>query len=163
MVQSTVTPPTSVLLVCLGNICRSPMAEGILRAEAHKKGLSIQFDSAGTSAHHIGQASDKRAIACCKKYGVDISMLRARAFRADDFERFDIIFAMDKPNFDILQSKARTEEEKKKISLFLNALDGGQPLSVPDPWYGSEKDFEFVFHQVSQMSERLCNYWSGKA
>jgi protein-tyrosine phosphatase len=159
MVQSALTSPTSVLLVCLGNICRSPMAEGILRAQAASKGLSIRLDSAGTSAHHIGQAPDARAIACCKKHGVDISTLKARSFHVSDFSNFDLIFAMDKSNFDHLVQQARNDDEKNKIVLFLNALDGGAPHSVPDPWYGTDQDFEFVFHQISDMASRLCAKW----
>ena len=134
-----------VLMVCLGNICRSPMAEGILRHKAEELGLNIEVDSAGFESFHTGDKPDQRAIMTAKKYGVDISNLRARVFRYDDFKNFDYIYVMDKNNYRDVIDCARTEDDKKKVDLILNTIFPNENRIVPDPYYGGISGFENVF------------------
>lgn len=136
---------TKVLMVCLGNICRSPLAEGILRVKAEKAGLDIQIDSAGTSNYHIGECPDKRTIANAQKHSVDVSRLKARQFTAKDFDEFDHIFVMDSSNYSDVIALARNEADKKKVELILNRVYPGANMSVPDPYFGGEQGFENVF------------------
>ncbi|MDP2388664.1 MAG: low molecular weight protein-tyrosine-phosphatase [Bacteroidota bacterium] len=150
---------TKVLMVCLGNICRSPVAEGVLRHIADKKGLKLLVDSAGTANYHVGESPDKRSVANAKKNGVDISMLRGRQFHVRDFDEFDHIFAMDESNLKNVLTLARNEEHKQKVELLLNTIHPNKNLPVPDPYYGTEKDFEKVFELVhkacDEFTERL--------
>ncbi len=125
---------TKVLMVCLGNICRSPVAEGVLRHVANKKGLKIIVDSAGTANYHVGESTDKRSIANAKKNGVDISMLRGRQFNVLDFDEFDYIFTMDESNLKNVLALAKTEEHKQKVDLLLNTAYPNKNLPVPDPY-----------------------------
>ena len=142
-----------ILFVCLGNICRSPLAEGILLHLNEKYDLKLEIDSAGTSNFHIGEAPDKRTIANAKKNGVDLSFLRARQFQENDFDVFDKIFVMDKSNFTNVITLAKNETHKNKVSLFLNTAFPNSDMEVPDPYYGTEKDFEDVFQLVYKASE----------
>jgi protein-tyrosine phosphatase len=142
-----------ILFVCLGNICRSPLAEGILLHLNEKYDLKLEIDSAGTSNFHIGEAPDKRTIANAKKNGVDLSFLRARQFQENDFDSFDKIFVMDKSNFTNVITLAKNETHKNKVSLFLNTAFPNSDMEVPDPYYGTEKDFEDVFQLVYKASE----------
>jgi len=142
-----------ILFVCLGNICRSPLAEGILLHLKQKHNLKIEIDSAGTSQYHVGQAPDYRTIANAKKNGVDLSFLRARQFKENDFEAFDKIYVMDKSNFTNVIALAKNQEHKNKVSLFLNSAFPNMDMEVPDPYYGTEKDFEEVFQLVYKASE----------
>lgn len=143
----------SVLMVCLGNICRSPLAEGILRHKAEQKNLDIIIDSAGTSNYHIGQNPDKRSIANARKHGIDISKLKARQFTTKDFDRFDYIFVMDNYNYNDVIALAENEYERKKVQLILNKAFPESDLNVPDPYYGNEDSFEHVF----QLLDNACN------
>jgi protein-tyrosine phosphatase len=143
----------SVLMVCLGNICRSPMAEGILRNKLKESKLNVLVDSAGTSALHKGEAPDKRATKCLSTYGIDISGLRARPFTPKDFLYFDLIFAMDTENYKNILRQTDDERLKRKVTLFMESSMPGQNLSVPDPWYGDENGF----HEVYKMIESNCN------
>ncbi len=142
-----------ILFVCLGNICRSPLAEGVLLHLNEKYDLKLEIDSAGTSNFHIGEAPDKRTIANAKKNGVDLSFLRARQFHENDFDVFDKIFVMDKSNFTNVITLAKNETHKNKVSLFLNTAFPNSDMEVPDPYYGTEKDFEDVFQLVYKASE----------
>jgi protein-tyrosine phosphatase len=143
----------SVLMVCLGNICRSPMAEGILRDKLMDSNLTVVVDSAGTYALHKGEAPDKRAIKCLSSYGIDISGLRARPFTPKDFLDFDLIFAMDAENYKNILRQTDDELLKRKVTLFMESSMPGQSLSIPDPWYGDEKGF----HEVYKMIESNCD------
>ncbi|MDO9001220.1 MAG: low molecular weight protein-tyrosine-phosphatase [Bacteroidota bacterium] len=142
-----------ILFVCLGNICRSPLAEGILLHLKEKHKLNLEIDSAGTSHYHIGEAPDKRTIANAKKNGVDLSFLRARQFNVNDFDAFDKIYVMDKSNLTNVVALAKNQTHKNKVSLFLNEVYPNTNLEVPDPYYGTEKDFEDVFQLVYKASE----------
>lgn len=145
-----------LLFVCLGNICRSPLAEGIMIHLKDKHNLQIEPDSAGTANYHVGEAPDRRTIANAKKNGVDLSALRARQFSVSDFDEFDQIFVMDKNNFKNVMSLAKNDTHKNKVSLFLKGNTISDVLEVPDPYYGTEDDFEKVFRLVYQNCERIA-------
>ncbi|WP_089998596.1 low molecular weight protein-tyrosine-phosphatase [Chryseobacterium taichungense] len=138
-----------ILMVCLGNICRSPLAEGIMKAKAPKDFL---IDSAGTISLHEGEHPDKRAIKTAAHHGIDISKQRSRSIIANDFEIFDKIYCMDVDVLADVVSKARNEDQRQKVSLFLEALGDHQNAEVPDPYWGDMTDFEDVF----QLLDRGC-------
>lgn len=137
-----------VLVVCMGNICRSPTAEAVLRAEFSKAGLDIEVDSAGTENYHVGDPPDLRSIRHARKRGYELSHLRARQVAASDFERFDLILAADPLNLSVL-TKRCPREHITKLSLFLE----GDPL--PDPYYGEAADFEKVLDLVEKRAAEL--------
>lgn len=144
---------TRVLMVCLGNICRSPLAEGILRSKVTSKNIFV--DSAGTASYHIGKAPDPRSIAVAKKYGIDISQQQCRQFSVLDFDRFDCVFVMDQSNYSDIVAKARTQTDKEKVKLLLNEID--LPINeVPDPYYGGEDGFEEVFAMIASACEKIA-------
>lgn len=144
-----------ILFVCLGNICRSPLAEGIMLHLKEKHALNVHIDSAGTAGYHVNEAPDRRTIANAKKNGIDLSGLRARQFHAADFDAFDRILVMDKNNLRHVLSLAANEEQRSKVKLFLDAIYNDPDLEVPDPWYGDENDFEAVFHLVHNACDVL--------
>ena len=145
-----------ILMVCLGNICRSPLAEGILRKKLNETGIThITVDSAGTSGHHSGENPDPRSIRNAKKNGVDIADIVSRKFSVSDFDRFDRIYVMDHSNYNNVLSLARHEEDREKVELFLNVLHPGRNKAVPDPWYGGEEGFQEVFELVDQACDAL--------
>src|SRR5690606_15059964 len=139
-----------ILMVCLGNICRSPLAHGILEHLAKEKGLDWEIDSAGTGSWHIGCAPDKRSIAVAKANGVDISKQKARQFQTNDFNYYNYIFVMDKNNYRDVTNMARNQEEKDKVQLFI-------PDSiVPDP-YWDDTQFRPVFELIYEQCEKLID------
>ncbi|MCE2962652.1 MAG: low molecular weight protein-tyrosine-phosphatase [Chitinophagales bacterium] len=147
-----------ILMVCLGNICRSPLAEGILKHKLGQKNLNATVESAGTGGYHIGALPDIRSIEIANKYSIDLTDQRARKVRSIDLEEFDLIFAMDTYNFQDLRKMAR-EEELSKIKLILNESHPNKNLSVPDPYYGGNDGFENVYHLLDQACERIIeNY-----
>jgi len=135
-----------ILMVCLGNICRSPMAHGIMRNKSEMLGLDIEVDSAGTSAYHVGDPPDSRQQATAAQKLIEIGDLRARQFITKDYDEFDIIYAMDQSNYDNILSLARTEKDAKKVKMILNESTPGKHLSVPDPYYGGDSGFELVYN-----------------
>lgn len=139
-----------ILMVCLGNICRSPMAEGILRRRAQQAGLTITTDSAGTSSNHVGQAPDHRATQTMRAYGIDITDLRARQFTASDLDHFDRIFAMDSSNLEDIRELAVNDQQLKKVSLLMDLVPNGPVRNVPDPYYGGQEGFDQVFRMLDQ-------------
>ena len=141
---------TKILMVCLGNICRSPLAEGILKSK-----LSSDFlvDSAGTANYHTGSAPDNRSVAVARKYGLDISNLRGRQFKTSDFDLFDLIYVMDESNFKNVISLARNNEDITKIKFILNEIYPNQNYDVPDPYYGGDEGFENIY----KMLDEACN------
>lgn len=145
-----------ILFVCLGNICRSPLAEGIMLHLNEKHELGWTIDSAGTANYHVGEAPDRRTIANAKKNGVDLSALRARQFKAEDFRKFDRIFVMDKSNLSNVIALAKTENDLKKVDLLLNISKPNTDSEVPDPYYGGEEGFENVFRLVWEACEKLA-------
>jgi protein-tyrosine phosphatase len=144
-----------ILFVCLGNICRSPMAEGIMAKMVKEQKLNITVDSAGTSSWHAGEHPDKRAIETAAFHGVDISNLVARPFTGKDFEKFDKIYVMDEMNYHDVMAHARAEEDKKKVHLFLEAAGGYFFNGVPDPYYGGALGFEKVFSILDDASRKI--------
>ncbi|UPQ75942.1 low molecular weight protein-tyrosine-phosphatase [Chryseobacterium nepalense] len=138
-----------ILMVCLGNICRSPLAEGIMKAKAPKY---FYIDSAGTISLHEGKNPDKRAIQTAIRHGIDISQQRSRPITQADFENFDKIYCMDVDVLADVVSKARNEDQRKKVSLFLEVLGDHQNAEVPDPYWGDMNEFEEVF----QLLDRGC-------
>ena len=139
-----------VLFVCLGNICRSPMAEGILRSKAAERGVSLEIDSCGTADYHVGESPDKRAVSCMKDNGIDISSLRGRQFGKEDFDNYDRIFVMDKENYKNVMDLAPTNEHKGKVDLYLNLSHPGENRVVPDPWFGGPEGFDHVYEMLSE-------------
>jgi protein-tyrosine phosphatase len=145
-----------ILMVCLGNICRSPLAEGALRHHAERVGLDIAVDSAGTGDWHIGHPPDKRAIAVARRLGgMDISGLRARQVSVDDFHNFDHIVAMDSNNLRNLQSLT-PPSAVAQLSLMLDHLPGREGHSVADPYYGAARDFEKCWRDVDAAAAALA-------
>ena len=141
-----------ILMVCLGNICRSPLAEGILKNKAHN--LNLTVDSAGTANYHIGKNPDIRSIEIAKKHGIDIKNQIARQFIKNDFKNFDVIYAMDKQNYyDIIQ-QASSESDKKKVKLILNEININID-SVPDPYYGGENGFNKVYDMLDKACKKI--------
>ncbi len=147
---------TKILMVCLGNICRSPMAEGIMRLKIEKYKLDALVDSAGTIANHVGEAPDKRSIANGIKHQVDISKLRARLFRVSDFDVFDYIFVMDRSNYKNVIGMARNQADKKKVDLIMNELYPRTDIEVPDPYFGAEEGFDKVFYLLDLACENIA-------
>jgi protein-tyrosine phosphatase len=134
-----------ILMVCLGNICRSPLAEGILRAKTTNANLNVYIDSAGTSNYHTGDHPDQRTIANALTHGIDVSKLKARQFTVADYDQFDHIFVMDSSNYSDVIALARNEQDKAKVELILNRVYPSSNMSVPDPYFGGEQGFENVF------------------
>ena len=144
---------TRILVVCLGNICRSPLAHGILESKLPKD--TFYIDSAGTAAYHIGNPPDHRSIKIAKTYGIDISGQSARQFKVSDFESFDYIYAMDSSNYNNIISLARNNDDIGKVKLFLEENNSVSDKNVPDPYYGDMNDFEYVFDLLEATSKIL--------
>ena len=147
----------SYLMVCLGNICRSPLAEGILRNKLERLNLDITIDSAGTSNYHIGQHPDNRTILNAKQHGIDISKLKGRQFQVEDFDKFDTIFVMDSSNYSDVISLARDENDKGKVEMILNRVYPNSNMAVPDPYFGGEQGFETVFILLEKACEAIAH------
>lgn len=141
-----------ILMVCLGNICRSPLAEGIMQQKAAERGLDWTVDSAGTGFWHVGELPDSRSVETARRYGIDITGQRARQFKPADLEHFDKIFVMDTQNLRDVLRHARTEEHRTKIDLILNQLYPGENHSVPDPYFDDD-GFEAVFRMLDEACE----------
>lgn len=148
---------TKILMVCLGNICRSPLAEGILRDKAAKANLTLQVDSAGTAPYHIGENPDKRSILNAHKHGIDISKHIGRQLNRTDFQTYDRIYVMDESNYVNAIELARDDMEKEKLKLILDELSPGMGQSVPDPYYGGEDGFEEVFQLLDKACDVILN------
>ena len=146
----------SVVFVCMGNICRSPTAEGVFRHVVHVNNLQdvIKIDSAGTHAYHIGESPDSRSQATAKSRGVDLSAQRARKVESNDFDRFDYVIAMDRSNYENLKVLATTEQQKR-LHLFMSFTQDWDDDEVPDPYYGAGDGFTTVFDMVQSASEGL--------
>jgi protein-tyrosine phosphatase len=146
---------SKILMVCLGNICRSPLAEGIMRAKLSKDFI---VDSAGTGGWHAGELPDKRSISTAKNRGLDITSQRARQFKISDFDTFDYIYVMDNSNYKDVMALAPNDEAKSKVKLILNELFPNENVDVPDPYYGGQDGFENVFDMLNE----ACDVIAGK-
>lgn len=145
---------TKILMVCLGNICRSPLAEGILKSK-----LSNNFvvDSAGTANYHVGSSPDKRSVAVARKHGLDISNLKGRQFEVSDFDTFDMIYVMDESNYQNIMKLARNPEDIAKVNMILNEVHENKNFEVPDPYYGGDHGFENVYQMLNEACTIIAN------
>jgi protein-tyrosine phosphatase len=146
--------PVKILMVCLGNICRSPLAEGILASKLPQNKFIV--DSAGTGSWHIGHAPDKRSIAVAKKNGLSIDNQKGRQFKKADFDEFDYIYVMDNSNYRDVIQLAKTPEHKNKVHLILNELFPDQNTDVPDPYYGAVNGFDNVYKMLDEAAEIIA-------
>lgn len=149
------TEPTKILMVCLGNICRSPLAEGILRSKLPYEDFVV--DSAGTSGYHIGDPPDRRSVEVARKYGLNISHLSGRQFSTRDFDEFDFIYVMDQSNFENVNKLARSKEDLEKVKMILNEIYPNQNHDVPDPYYGGAQGFENVYKMLDEACSIIAN------
>ena len=129
------------------------MAEGILRSKI--EGLDIEVDSAGTGAYHVGENPDHRAVATTRRHGVDITRLVARQFSVDDFDNFDVIYAMDRSNLENILRLASTDEDRAKVKLFLDELLEDSESEVPDPYFGGDHGFEHVYNLIDMATDKI--------
>ena len=146
---------TKVLMVCLGNICRSPLAKGILDSLVDQE--QVEVDSAGTGDYHIGSLPDERSIEVAKKNGLDITDQRGRQFTTDDFKRFDYILAMDNYNYEDIIALASNGEDKEKVKLILNYAVPGENLDVPDPYFGGKSGFDDVYDMLVKACDNFID------
>ncbi len=144
-----------ILMVCLGNICRSPLAEGILREKIQKEGLDAEVDSAGTSAYHLDEAPDPRTISVGRKNGINISDLRGRQFSPVDFDEFDKIYVMDLSNKSKVMEQARSAEDQAKVDLILNEIEADSNSEVPDPYFGGDRGFDNVYEMLDKATDNI--------
>ena len=153
-----------ILMVCLGNICRSPLAEGILKDKVKKAGLAWEVDSAGIGDWHTGELPDKRSISTARQYAIDISDQRARQIRKEDLLHFDLILAMDDSNLRQIQLLAKqVQNPKSQIEMILNYSAPGKNQSVPDPYYGGLDGFEKVFQLLDEATDKIVESEKRKA
>ena len=143
-----------ILMVCLGNICRSPLADGLLRHKVQRDGISATVDSAGTANYHTGGPPDERMTETAMNNGIDLSSLRARQFGVSDFDSFDLIYVMDHSNYHNVTRLARGEEDVQKVKLILDELGHSNTIQeVPDPYYGGQAGFDHVFDLLDRATD----------
>ncbi len=147
-------PKTKILMVCLGNICRSPLAEGILRSKLDT--TDFEVDSVGTGSWHVGNPPDARSIKIGARHHIDISHLRGRQLSPKDLEEFDYIYVMDQNNLDDVLDMATTDEQKRKVVMILDPVFPGEKVDVPDPYHGSLEDFERVYEMLEEASNLIA-------
>ena len=141
-------------MVCLGNICRSPLAEGILASKLPKNKFTV--DSAGTGSWHIGHAPDARSIATAKKYSIDISRQKGRQFKKSDFDVYDYIYVMDQSNYENVIELSENQEQKDKVQIILNELFPNENVDVPDPYFGLTNGFEIVYKMLDEVCDIIA-------
>jgi protein-tyrosine phosphatase len=146
-----------ILMVCLGNICRSPLAEGILQEKAFKAGLNWSVESAGTNGYHNGEAPHRLSQKVAKLNGIDISQQRSRRFVPEDFERYDKIYALAGDVLSDILRIARNKFDASKVDLLMNELYPGRDMDVPDPWYGEEPGYHDVFKTIDKVCDALIS------
>jgi len=148
-----------ILMVCLGNICRSPVAEGLLRQKAEVAGLAdrIVVDSCGTGNQHAGEAPDERSAKNAMENGLDIRMLRSRQIRQEDFDEFDRLYVMDKSNYQNVMAMARDAADREKVELILNMSTPGSNTAVPDPWFGGGQGFQTVYDMLDEACDAIID------
>lgn len=141
-------------MVCLGNICRSPLAEGLLASKVDSE--NIEVDSAGTADYHIDHSPDKRSIAVANEHKLDISQQKGRQFVPEDFDRFDYIYVMDNSNYEDVIKLARNEKDKRKVNLILNKIFPKENVDVPDPYYGGDDGFKNVYDMLDEATSIIA-------
>jgi protein-tyrosine phosphatase len=149
-----------ILMVCLGNICRSPLAEGILQHKAFAAGLSWSVESAGTNSYHTGEPPHPLSQKVAKLNGIDISKQRARRFTAEDFEVYDKIYALAGDVMNEMKRISKNKFDQSKAELFMNELYPGKDMDVPDPWYGPEPGYHEVYKMIDKVCERIIEKYS---
>ncbi|MDW8852477.1 low molecular weight protein-tyrosine-phosphatase [Flavobacterium sp. MMLR14_040] len=147
--------PVKILMVCLGNICRSPLAEGILASKLPNEKFIV--DSAGTGSWHVGHSPDKRSIAVAQKNGLCIDGQKGRQFKISDFDEFDYIYVMDNSNYRDVIHHAKTPEHKNKVHLILNELFPDENVDVPDPYFGVSNGFDNVYQMLNEVTDIIAN------
>lgn len=145
---------TRILMVCLGNICRSPLAHGLLESKLPSDKFKV--DSAGTGDYHIGKAPDHRSISTAKAKGLDIANQKCRQFEVSDFDAFDIIYVMDQSNYENVLKLARSNDDAAKVKLILQDTPTSPPKEVPDPYWGNLQDFEEVYTLLDDACEKIA-------
>ncbi|WP_346237950.1 low molecular weight protein-tyrosine-phosphatase [Niabella insulamsoli] len=145
----------NILMVCLGNICRSPLAEGILQHKAKEAGLDWKIDSAGTNGYHVGEAPHQLSQKVAKAKGLDISNQCARRFRAADFDAYDKIYAMAADVIDEMKWIAKGKYDEGKVDLLMNEIYPGKDMDVPDPWYGPEPGYHEVYDMIETAADAI--------
>lgn len=144
-------------MVCLGNICRSPLAEGILKSKIKILGIKATVDSAGTSNYHVGDSADPRTIDVARKHGISLNSHTGRQFNVNDFDKYDKIFTMDASNHRTVLRLARNESDRQKVEMILNTTHPGSNMDVPDPYYGGQNGFENVYRMLDDACEIIVN------
>lgn len=152
--------PVKILMVCLGNICRSPLAEGLLASKLSPRKFIV--DSAGTGNWHVGKQPDERSIATAKKNGIDISYQRGKHFNSDFFDLYDYIYVMDSSNYDDVIIQAKSEAHKSKVKLLLDELFPGDNVDVPDPYFGLQNGFDLVYEMLNEATDILAEKLNAK-
>ena len=145
-------------MVCLGNICRSPLAEGILKEKIKNAGLNWEVDSAGTNGYHVGEAPHRFSQKVAKHRGIDISGQKCRSFSKDDFDRFDKIYAMSADIIDEMRFISKEKFDRSKVDLLLNECHPGENRDVPDPWYGAEDGYHAVYDMIDEACEAIVQH-----
>ncbi len=145
-----------ILMVCLGNICRSPMAEGIMRSKIEKYKLQAEVDSCGTAAYHVGEQPDRRAMAKLREHGMDISGLSGRQFQQSDFDNFDMIYVMDSQNYRNVLRLARNEKDRQKVNMIMNEVYPNGHIDVADPYYGGASGFDDTYQMLDMATEKIA-------
>jgi protein-tyrosine phosphatase len=143
-----------ILMVCLGNICRSPLAEGILASKLPKNKFKV--DSAGTGSWHVGHKPDDRSVAVAKKNKINISEQKGRQFSKSDFDSFDYIYVMDNSNYNDVIELAENQEQKQKVQLILDELFPNEKVDVPDPYFGLPNGFEIVYNMLDEVCDIIA-------
>ena len=142
-------------MVCLGNICRSPLAHGLLQQKINENNLNWEVDSAGTSSYHKGQLPDERSIEVAQKHNLDITSQRSRPFVKEDLDEFDLIYAMDISNYNNILALATTDEQRKKVRLILNEIYPYENREVPDPYWSGKDGFEKVYQMLNAATDKI--------
>ena len=150
-------------MVCLGNICRSPIAEYVLKKKVQEQNLGWIVDSCGTNGYHIGDTADSRGISVCREMGLDITAHRAKRFKNQFFDEFDIIYALATDVYDDIRDFADNDAQMKNVKLILDEMYPGKKKSVKDPWYGNRSDFVDVYKQLDALCDVIIDNYKNRS